>query len=72
MKACDITDHDLLFVTLPMGTASPHTPEKPGIQVDATKDTANAERGKEQGNTSYRWIEGNCLKEYGNSAAKWK
>ena len=21
---------------------------------------------------SYRWIEGTCLKEYGNSAAKWK
>jgi hypothetical protein len=72
MKACNITDHDLLFVTLPMGIASSHTPENPGDQVAAIKDTANADRGKEQGNTTYKWIEGNCLKEYGNSAAKWK
>jgi hypothetical protein len=72
MQACNITDHDLVFTTVPMRPAAAHPPRHNSTPPQVTPETATAASAQTQPAITYRWIEGTCLKEYGTSAVKWK
>ena len=72
LQACKITDHDLLFATLPMRQSRAQQPAQTAIHSQGIHDTETAASGNAANNTSYQWVEGTCLKEYGTSTVIWK
>jgi hypothetical protein len=68
LQACKITDHCLMFTTLPMGQASACPPAQSGVPSPAIPETATASGGSAPDHTTYQWVEGSSLKEYGTSA----
>ena len=55
-----------------MRLSSAQKPAITAIPAQDIQDTETAASGNAAKNTSYRWVEGTCLKEYGTSAAIWK
>jgi hypothetical protein len=85
LQKCNITDHDLQSITVPMSRAANIAPP-PGLHHSNATDSALADKraghpmeetpGKQNtknvDTVSYRWIEGDCLKNYSSSAVIWK
>jgi hypothetical protein len=67
LQACKITDHDLLYVKLPLSTAGALPTTCPTTAENRPEDNAQA-----HDSISFRWVEGECLKDYGTSAVRWK
>jgi len=75
LQVCAITDHDLLHTTLPI---PPEMAQKANRADDktrpnpATTNTQSDDTPTQNEMTTYRWVEGESLKEYSSSAAKWQ
>ena len=55
-----------------MRPAGAHPPRHTDDSAAVSPETESAKDAQTQSATSYRWVEGTCLKEYGTSAATWK
>lgn len=72
LQACNFTDHDLISTTVPMRPAGAHPPRHTDDSPTASPANASDSSAQPQSTTTYRWVEGTCLKEYGTSAVTWK
>jgi hypothetical protein len=57
---------------MPISPAGAHPTTKKGLKLSSTSPAETEDSVYAHSATSYRWIEGTCLKEYGTSAVKWK